>query len=154
MNELLRLEAVPASVRVINLAGEPLRHRFGAADLRVDVRSRKVHDLYGPSECTTYSTWTCRSADGPQTIGRPIANTQIYILDDHRNPVPIGVVGEIYIGGDGVARGYLNRPELTAERFIHHSFDGAPERRLYRTGDLARYLPDGNIEFLGRIDNR
>ena len=68
--------------------------------------------------------------------------------------MPIGVVGEIYIGGDGVARGYLNRPELTAEKFIYHSFNGEPARRLYKTGDLARYLPDGNIEFLGRIDNQ
>ena len=84
----------------------------------------------------------------------PIANTQIYVLDAHRNPVPIGVVGEIYIGGDGLARGYLNRPELTAERFIYHSFDGEPAQRLYRTGDLARYLSDGNIEFLGRTDNQ
>jgi acyl carrier protein len=115
---------------------------------------RKVHDLYGPTECTTYSTWTRRTINGPQTIGRPINNTQIYVLDGHLNPVPIGVVGEIHIGGDGVARGYLNRPELTAERFIYHSFDGEPVQRLYRTGDLARYLPDGNIEFLGRTDNQ
>src|SRR5262249_26530630 len=90
----------------------------------------------------------------PPPIGRPIANSQIYILDAYRNPVPIGVVGEIYIGGDGVARGYLNRPELTAERFISHSFDEGPEQRLYETGDLARYLSDGNIEFLGRADNQ
>jgi amino acid adenylation domain-containing protein len=117
MDELLNLAAIPKSVRVINLAGEPLR-----ADLvrRIYESSSvaKVHDLYGPSECTTYSTWTGRTPDGPQTIGRPIANTQIYILDGSLNPVPIGIVGEIYIGGDGVARGYLNRPELTAEKFI------------------------------------
>ena len=153
INELLRLGAVPASVRVINLGGELVRTDL-VRRIYESTEAGKVHDLYGPSECTTYSTWTCRSADGPQTIGRPIANTQVYILDDRRHAVPIGVVGEIYIGGDGVARGYLNRPELTAERFIYHSFDGAPERRLYRTGDLARYLPDGNIEFLGRIDNQ
>jgi acyl carrier protein len=114
----------------------------------------KVHDLYGPSECTTYSTWTGRTPDGPQTIGRPIANTQIYILDESLDPVPIGIVGEIYIGGDGVARGYLNRPELTAEKFIANPFSQDPDGRLYKTGDLARYLPDGNIEFLGRIDNQ
>jgi len=153
MSELLRLEAIPDSVRTINLAGEPLRLdlvRLIYESTSVD----KVYDLYGPSECTTYSTWTCRTANGRQTIGRPIANTQVYILDDHRHPVPIGVVGEIYIGGDGVARGYLNRPELTAERFISHSFDGEPEQRLYKTGDLARYLPDGNIEFVGRSDNQ
>ena len=138
---------------MINLAGEALRIEL-VRRIYESTLIGKVHDLYGPTECTTYSTWACRTIDDPQTIGRPIANTQIYILDAHRNPVPIGVVGEIYIGGDGVARGYLNRPELTAERFIYHSFDGGPKQRLYRTGDLARYLPDGNIEFLGRIDNR
>jgi acyl carrier protein len=153
MTELLGLGAVPATVRVINLAGELLRPEL-VRRIYETTSARKVHDLYGPSECTTYSTWSCRTIDGPQNIGRPIANTQVYILDAHLNPVPIGVIGEIYIGGGGVARGYLNRPELTAERFIHHSFDGAPAQRLYRTGDLGRYLPDGNIEFLGRIDNQ
>jgi amino acid adenylation domain-containing protein len=153
INELLRLEAIPSTVRVINLAGELLRPEL-VRRIYESTSVRKVHDLYGPSECTTYSTWTCRTVDGPQTIGRPIANTQIFILDAHRNPVPIGVVGEIYVGGDGVARGYLNRPEVTAERFIYHSFDGEPVRRLYKTGDLARYLPDGDIEFLGRVDNQ
>jgi acyl carrier protein len=86
------------------------------------------------------------------SIGRPIANTQIYLLDAQRQPVPLGVAGEIFIGGDGVARGYLNRPELTAERFIADPFSPDPQARLYKTGDLARYLPDGNLEFLGRND--
>ena len=153
MIELLRLGAVPVTVGVINLAGELLRSEL-VRRIFESTFARKVHDLYGPSECTTYSTWTCRTADGPQSIGRPIANTQIFILDAHHIPVPIGVVGEIYVGGDGVARGYLNRTELTAEKFIYHSFDGEPTRRLYKTGDLARYLPDGNIEFLGRIDTQ
>ena len=153
MNELLRLGAIPTSVQVINLAGEPLRNDL-VRRIYESTAVRKVHDLYGPTECTTYSTWARRTADGPQTIGRPIANTQIHILDGHLQPVPIGITGEIYIGGDGVARGYLNRPELTAERFIYHSFDGAMEWRLYKTGDLARYLPDGNIEFLGRSDDQ
>src|SRR4029453_9773445 len=85
-------------------------------------------------------------------IGRPIANTQVYILDGHLNAVPVGMAGEICIGGDGVATGYLNRPELTEERFIASSF--ARGRRLYRTGDRGRFLPDGNIEFLGRLDNQ
>ena len=153
INELLRLDAIPASVRVINLAGEPLAPEL-VRRIYESTSVHKVHDLYGPSESTTYSTWTCRSGDGPQTIGRPIANSRVYILDPQRNPVPIGVVGEIYIGGDGVARGYLHRPELTAERFIYHSFDKGPDQRLYKTGDLARYLPDGNIEFLGRTDDQ
>jgi amino acid adenylation domain-containing protein len=118
----------------------------------------RVFNNYGPTECTVVTTsakvWPNAHPLHPPTIGRPIANRRVYILDAYRNPVPIGVVGEIYIGGDGVARGYLNRPELTAERFIYHSFDGKPEERLYKTGDLARYLPDGNIEFLGRTDNQ
>src|SRR5207253_636847 len=88
------------------------------------------------------------------TIGRAIANTQIYILDQDRQPVPIGTPGELYIGGDGLARGYLNRPELTKEKFIPHPFEKAEGGRLYKTGDLARFLPDGNIEFLGRVDHQ
>jgi amino acid adenylation domain-containing protein len=87
-------------------------------------------------------------------IGRPFANTQMYILDTHLQPVPIGVPGELYIGGLGLSRGYLNRPELTAERFIPNPFSDEPGARLYKTGDLARYRPDGNIEFLGRIDHQ
>ena len=88
------------------------------------------------------------------SIGRPIANIKIYLLDHYRRPVPVGVAGELHIGGDGLARGYHNRPELTAERFIPNPFSEEPGARLYKTGDLARYLPDGNIEFLGRIDNQ
>jgi hypothetical protein len=115
---------------------------------------RKVYDLYGPSETTTYSTCALRQAGGPATIGRPIANTRLFILDANRQPVPVGVSGEIYIGGHGVARGYLHRPDLTTERFVPNPFDAAPGARLYKTGDLARWLPDGNIEFLGRADHQ
>jgi acyl carrier protein len=87
-------------------------------------------------------------------IGRPIANVQVYLLDKQNQPVPIGGPGEIHIGGDGVARGYLNQPEITREKFIRNPFSNDPKSRLYKTGDLARYLPDGNIEFLGRIDDQ
>jgi non-ribosomal peptide synthase protein (TIGR01720 family) len=122
-----------------------------------------LHNLYGPTEAsidvTSYS-YDPEDSGVSVPIGRPISNTQMYILDQNQSPVPIGVSGEIYIGGVGLARGYLNRPDLTAEKFIPNPF--ATEKnlkegkslRLYRTGDLARYLPDGNIEFLGRIDDQ
>jgi amino acid adenylation domain-containing protein len=112
---------------------------------------------YGPTEAAVWSSVyeiRLQELSTRVPIGRPIANTQVYLLDRHLHPVPIGVQGELYIGGDGLARGYLNRPELTAERFIRHPFSNDPHARLYRTGDLARYLPDGNLEFLGRIDQQ
>jgi amino acid adenylation domain-containing protein len=111
-------------------------------------------NLYGSSEvaadCTFYQTSKDVAARVP--IGRPIANTRIYILDIHGEPVPVGVAGELYIGGAGVARGYLNRPELTAEKFLKDPFVDEPGARMYRSGDLGRWLPDGNIEYLGRHD--
>ncbi len=116
-----------------------------------------LHNLYGPTEAAVDVTfWACKQESGLRTvpIGRPIANTQIYLLDRRLQPVPVGVPGELYIGGVGVARGYLNRPELTAERFILDPFSAEDGARLYKTGDLARYLPDGNIEYLGRIDHQ
>jgi microcystin synthetase protein McyA len=109
--------------------------------------------LYGPSEDTTYSTVALRTPSGAATIGRPVANTQIYLLDDWLQPVPIGVPGELYIGGEGLARGYLKRPELTAEKFIANPF-GAAGTRLYQTGDVARYLEDGNLQYIGRSDQQ
>jgi acyl-coenzyme A synthetase/AMP-(fatty) acid ligase len=118
-----------------------------------------VSNVYGPTESTTFTTHYPLDAlmDAPLRsipIGRPISNTQVYVLDAHFKPVPIGVVGELYIGGDGLARGYLNRPELTAERFIPNPLPGTPGERLYKTGDLVRYLADGNIEFMGRTDDQ
>ena len=116
-----------------------------------------IINLYGPTETTINATaYACSQNNSPGCvpIGRPIANTRIYVLDRYLVPVLVGVVGEICIGGDGLARGYLNQPELTAERFISNPFSEDPESRLYRTGDLARYLPDGNIELLGRADNQ
>src|SRR5215212_2719077 len=150
--ELLRLKSIPASVRVVNLAGEPLPQPL-VQQLYEQGTIERVYDLYGPSEDTTYSTFALRSPGGTATIGRPIANTQIYLLDDWLQPVPVGVPGELYIGGEGLARGYLKRPELTAERFIANPF-GAAGTRLYRTGDLARYLEDGNLQYVGRRDQQ
>jgi amino acid adenylation domain-containing protein/non-ribosomal peptide synthase protein (TIGR01720 family) len=115
---------------------------------------------YGPTETTVGAVTYRVGQDQPAgqwatlPIGRPIANTQVYILDAHLQPVPIGVPGELYVGGDGLARGYLKRTGLTAEKFIPNPFSGKPGARLYKTGDLARYLADGNIEFLGRIDRQ
>ncbi len=113
------------------------------------------YNVYGPTECTVDATvGSVKMAGSKPVIGRPITNTQIYILDRHLQPVPVGVAGELYIGGHGLARGYLNRPDLTQEKFIPNPFNNQPSSRLYKTGDLGRYLSDGNIEFLGRIDNQ
>jgi amino acid adenylation domain-containing protein len=118
-------------------------------------RGGELWNLYGPTETTIWSCLTLVPAEiSAIAIGRPLANTSMYILDSHLAPVPVGVTGELYIGGDGLARGYLNRPELTAERFIPNPFSEKPGERLYRTGDLARYLADGNIEFIGRSDQQ
>jgi amino acid adenylation domain-containing protein len=153
MAELLRGGGVLASVRVVNLAGEPLQNILAQQLYQLDTIQR-VFNLYGPTEATTYSTFALvkkRVSESP-SIGGPIANTQIYLLNHHLRPVPIGVPGELYIGGAGLARGYLHRPELTAERFIPNPFSVELGARLYKTGDLARYRADGNIEFLGRLD--
>ncbi|HLN88010.1 MAG TPA: condensation domain-containing protein, partial [Candidatus Limnocylindrales bacterium] len=118
-------------------------------------QSGSVWNLYGPTESTIWSTVAKVAGDeNPISIGRPIANTQMYILDASLQPVPIGIPGNLYIGGDGLARGYLNRPELTLEKFVANPFNGNANSRLYRTGDRAKYLADGNIEFLGRDDNQ
>jgi hypothetical protein len=120
--------------------------------------TQKLWNLYGPTETTVWSSIaqvTKHFTDQPiASIGRPIANTRIYLLDAHGQPVPLGAVGELYIGGAGVARGYLNRPELTAERFVPDPFSEDADARLYKTGDVARYLPDGNLEFVGRNDEQ
>jgi pristinamycin I synthase-3/4 len=115
----------------------------------------ELHNLYGPTEAAIdVTSWVCRPGvhEGIVPIGHPIANTQIYILDEHRQPVPVGVAGELYLGGAGVARGYLHRPDLTIERFIDDAFATQSGSRLYKTGDLGRWLPDGAIEYLGRND--
>jgi amino acid adenylation domain-containing protein len=115
----------------------------------------ELHNLYGPTEAAVDVTWWACDPNSDLSfvpIGKPIANTQIHIVDDELRPTPVGTAGELLIGGVQVGRGYLNRPELTAERFIDDPFADAPDARLYRTGDLARWLPDGNVEFLGRSD--
>ena len=118
-----------------------------------------IFNHYGPTETTVGVLTYQVKMQGDRIsetvpLGRPLSNTQIYLLDSHLQPVPVGVVGELYIAGAGLARGYLNQPELTAEKFIGNSLTQEPETRLYKTGDLARYLPDGNIEFIGRADRQ
>ncbi|PYX86501.1 MAG: hypothetical protein DMG68_15180, partial [Acidobacteria bacterium] len=152
--ELLRMEGVPASVTVVNLAGEPLPRSL-LQQIYARETIQKVYNLYGPTEDTTYSTFTLVPNDDSRvTIGRPIANTQAYVVDAQLRPVPVGVPGELLLGGEGLARGYFGRPELTADRFISNPFSPESGSRLYRTGDLVRYLPDGNLLFLGRIDHQ
>lgn len=147
--ELLRQQAIPPTVQVINLAGEPLS-RFLAQGLYGVETVQKVYNLYGPSEDTTYSTYALVEKESSQapTIGKPIANTQAFVLDSQQRRVPIGIIGELYLAGAGVTRGYYRQPELTKQRYIDHPKWG----RLYRTGDLARFSPSGELEFLGRAD--
>ena len=150
---LLEAEGLPAGLRTICLAGEPLSAEM-VARLRDAAPEAHIYNLYGPTESTTYATY-CEVDRGARiTIGRPVSNTDVYILDGQLRPVPIGVSGEICLAGAGLARGYLNRPDLTAEKFVPDPFSGVAGARLYRTGDLARYRPDGNIEFLGRLDDQ
>ncbi len=153
--QLLEIEAIPETVQTVNLAGEALSNQL-VQKLYQQENIKNVYNLYGPSEDTTYSTFSLvpKGHHGQPSIGRPIANTQVYILDSFKQPVPLGTIGDLYIGGKGLARCYLNQPELTAEKFISNPFSNEPNAKLYKTGDLARYLPDGNIDFLGRGDNQ
>ena len=165
-NQLSRtIPQVFQSLRTLLFGGEAVDPQSVKEVLRNGAPGRLVH-VYGPTENTTFSSWYLvrEVPQGATTlpIGRPISNTQIYLLDGDRQPVPIGVPGELYLGGDGLACCYLNRPELTKTKFIPNAFTtnggdipkNSPIERLYKTGDLARYLPDGNIEFLGRIDTQ
>ena len=151
--ELVRMAGVPDSVTTVNLAGEALPEAL-VEQIYVNTKAERVYNLYGPTEDTTYSTYTLVRRGTPVTVGRAIANSQAYILDAHLNPVPIGVSGELYLAGEGLARGYYGRPDLTAERFVPNPFSAEPCARMYRTGDLTRFLPDGNIEYLGRMDHQ
>ncbi len=165
------MQATPATWRLLLATGWKSSHHLkifiGGEALPQELanqllnKSQLVWNLYGPTETTIWSSVfqvgvqeAIQTKGGLESIGRPIANTQIYLLDQYLQPVPIGVSGELHIGGDGLAIGYLNRPELTAEKFIPNPFSNEPNARLYKTGDRARYLPDGNIEYINRIDNQ
>ena len=155
MAELARAGGVPNSALTVNLAGEPLKRAL-VEQVYERTSARRVWNLYGPSEDTTYSTFALveRGAPGEPTIGRPVANTRAYVLDRHMRPVPTSVVGELYLGGEGLARGYHGRPSLTAERFVPDPYSSEPGARLYKTGDLAKHLPCGALEFVGRVDEQ
>jgi amino acid adenylation domain-containing protein len=149
------IEACNASLRYVWCGGEVLP--FKLKERFFERLEAKLYNGYGPTETSIGVTvWACGPGGERQIvpIGRPIANTQVYILDQYLNPVPVGVPGELYVGGVGLALGYLNRPDLTEKSFIPNPFGEHGNGRLYRTGDLARYLPDGAIEFLGRVDHQ
>ena len=156
MTELLSSGSVPASVRVINLAGEAL-HPSLVQQIYEKTNANRVFNLYGPTETTTYSTYaSLQPANFGRTvpIGKPIANTRVYVLDARQRPVPTGVPGELYIGGAGLARGYLKRPGMTAEKFLADPFRTPEMGRMYRTGDLVRWTRNGNLEYMGRFDHQ
>ncbi|MFM7450744.1 MAG: amino acid adenylation domain-containing protein, partial [Leptolyngbyaceae cyanobacterium] len=163
------LQATPATWQILfaaNWRGTPrLKMLCGGEALTKDLahqlllKGAELWNMYGPTETTVWSlVGRVLTTESAPSMGRPIANTQIYVLDPNLQPVPIGIPGELHIGGEGLAQGYLNRPELTEEKFIPNPFDHPKSKiqnpKLYKTGDLVRYLPDGNIEFLGRIDNQ
>jgi amino acid adenylation domain-containing protein len=150
---MLHLEWPTKTALRVLLTGADVLHHYAPANLPFVLVNN-----YGPTECTVVATSGPVSSDGRgdqlPPIGRPIANTRIYILDNGMHPVPIGSAGELHIAGAGLARGYLNRPDLTSEKFVSNPFSDIPGDRLYKTGDLARFLPDGQIEFLGRVDDQ
>ena len=160
ISALLQTDSIPNSVTTVNLAGESLKTDL-VARLYQQEHIQNVYNLYGPSEDTTYSTYArVEKLDRVSaTIGKPVANTQAYVLDKYWQSVPIGIPGELYLASDKIARGYLNKPELTAEKFIPNPVGVVREpplrsSLLYKTGDLVKYLNDGNLEFLGRIDRQ
>ncbi|WP_155490320.1 amino acid adenylation domain-containing protein, partial [Pseudomonas syringae group genomosp. 3] len=145
-----------STLKRVICSGETLPHTLQLQS-QAHFPKSELHNLYGPTEAAIDVTawhYVAEQEIGIVPIGRPIANTRIYLLDMHGQPVPIGISAEIYIGGVGVARGYLNRPELTAERFLEDPFSAGPAARMYRSGDLGRWLADGNIEYLGRNDDQ
>jgi amino acid adenylation domain-containing protein len=157
LGHLLPQKQVTTGTKAFIVGGEALSTKIVSFWQARAPRTKLINE-YGPTEtvvgCCVYEISAQTSLSGSIPIGRPIANTQLYILDRYLQPVPIGVGGELHIGGAGLARGYLNRSELTAEKFIQNPYSDEPDARLYKTGDRARYLPDGNIEYLGRIDSQ
>ncbi|MET0397710.1 MAG: amino acid adenylation domain-containing protein [Longimicrobiaceae bacterium] len=153
--ELVRAGGIPASVRTVNLGGEPLRGSLAQA-LYALPQVERVYNLYGPTEDTTYSTWLRveRGSGREPTVGRPVAGTRVHLLDAALDAVAAGGTGEVFLAGEGLARDYLGRPELTAEKFLPDPFSGEPGARMYRVGDLGRLLPDGELEYLGRVDHQ
>ena len=158
--QLLSTDEVAGRTRAFIIGGEAL-HREKLTFWQQHAPATRLINEYGPTEtvvgCCTYEVPPLQDdapQSGPIAIGKPIANTQLYILDAHLQPVPTEMAGELYIGGFGIARGYLHSPDLTAQSFIPHPFSSEPGSRLYRTRDLARFRPDGHIEFLGRLDSQ
>ena len=150
LDALKEFDPAGLKLRAVLTGGDKLHQQSDAA------LPFRLMNHYGPTENTVVTTWAFVSPEWDATppIGKPIANTRVYVLDERMRPVPIGVPGELYIAGDGLARGYRDRPDTTAEKFVRNPFSGNAGDRLYRTGDRVRYLPDGNIEFLGRLDQQ
>ncbi|MFK8101670.1 MAG: amino acid adenylation domain-containing protein, partial [Saprospiraceae bacterium] len=151
MKALLEQAVDLTQVKAINLGGESIPNFVRD---QLDLKRITVRNLYGPTEDTIYSTVCYLQEKEPIRIGKPIANTSVYIVDKQLNLLPRGAKGELCLSGAGVAKGYLHRPDLTAQRFVDHPFDPQSKYKLYRTGDLARWLPDGQLDFLGRIDTQ
>src|SRR5262249_20069168 len=156
-NELVLTPEVLEPLDCVLFGGELANVSRARMLLQSGFRGQLVH-VYGPTETTTFATsYNVLHVPTDLTnlpIGRAIANTQVYVLAEGMQPVPVGVAGELYIGGAGLARGYLNRPSLTAEQFVPDPFSGVPGARLYRTGDRVRWRAEGSLEFLGRLDHQ
>ena len=155
IDEVVKGRAIPPSVRILNLAGEALAPSL-VERIQQAYPEVTLNNLYGPSEDTTYSTVLrlALSHKGAVRLGRPIAGTQLYLLDAELNPVPPGARGTIYVAGNGLARGYFENPAATAAAFLPDPFGPAPGARMYVTGDLGRLSATGNVEYLGRSDDR